>query len=63
MGDALAQTYADFRSLNSLPKVSVNVTMETKQEDGRQVTHIQLKNQNPSLAFFIRLNLTSCAHR
>jgi exo-1,4-beta-D-glucosaminidase len=61
VGDALAQTYADFRALDSLPKVSVNMTTETKQEDEGQVTHVQLKNENPNLAFFIRMNLTSCS--
>jgi exo-1,4-beta-D-glucosaminidase len=60
VGDAFAQTYADFRGLNRLPKVSVKLTTETKQESERQVTHVQLKNENPDLAFFIRLNLSSC---
>jgi exo-1,4-beta-D-glucosaminidase len=62
VGDALALTFADFRSLNSLPRVSVHMTIGTKQEGERQVTHVQLKNESPSLAFFMRLNLTSCAH-
>lgn len=60
VAEAFAQTYADFRSLSQLPKATVKATTRTTEEHGQQVTHIRLHNEDASLAFFVRLNLSSC---
>ena len=58
--DGFAQTFADFRPLSELPKVALKTTVHTKQESGELVTHITLRNENATLAFFVRLNLSTC---
>jgi len=60
IGDGFAQNFADFRSLSRLAKVQVKATARTTQEHDDQVTHITLRNENPTLAFFVRLNLSVC---
>jgi exo-1,4-beta-D-glucosaminidase len=55
-----AQTYADFGPLNQLQKVSVNAEARTTKEHEDLVTHITLRNENKTLAFFIRLNVSTC---
>ena len=58
--DGFAQTFADFRALSQLGKVTVQVTTQTAQEHEDVVTHITLQNHDSTLAFFIRLNLSFC---
>jgi exo-1,4-beta-D-glucosaminidase len=58
--DGFAQTFADFRPLSQLPKVMLHATARTTQEHEDVVTHIMLQNDDSTLAFFIRLNLSSC---
>jgi len=60
LDDGFAQTFADFRTLSQLPKIKVKATTQTTQEHGDRVTHIRLQNENATLAFFVRLNLSSC---
>ncbi|HEY1902752.1 MAG TPA: glycosyl hydrolase family 2 [Terracidiphilus sp.] len=60
LGTGFADTFADFRPLNQLKKVTVKATATTTQENGGQVTHIRLENNNSILAFFLRLNLHVC---
>jgi len=60
LDDGFAQTFADFRPLSQLPKIKVKATTQTTQEHGDRVTHIRLQNENATLAFFVRLNLSSC---
>ena len=60
VGDGFAQTHADFRSLSQLQKATVRPHPDDN-ERGHQVTHSRLQNEDASLAFFIRLNRSSCA--
>ena len=58
--DGFAKTYADFRGLSELPKTTIKASSQTARERGDVVTHITLRNEGASLAFFVRLNLSSC---
>ena len=58
--DGFAKTYADFRSLSELSKTTIKASSQTSQEHGDVVTHITLRNEDSNLAFFVRLNLSSC---
>lgn len=58
--DGFAKTYADFRGLSELPKTTIKASSKTIRENGEVVTHIMLRNDDASLAFFVRLNLSSC---
>lgn len=58
--DGFAKTYADFRALNELPKATIKASSQTTREQGDVVTHITLRNDDTNLAFFVRLNLSSC---
>jgi exo-1,4-beta-D-glucosaminidase len=58
--DGFAQTFADFRPLSQLPKTTVKATTHTAQENGDVITEIALQNNDATLAFFIRLNLSTC---
>ena len=58
--DGFAQTFADFRPLSQLPKVMVHATTRMTQKHEDVVTHIVLKNDDSTLGFFIRLNLSAC---
>jgi exo-1,4-beta-D-glucosaminidase len=58
--DGFAQTFADFRPLRQLPKVTLKTTSYTTQEAEDLATRITLRNENPTLAFFVRLNLSTC---
>ena len=60
LDEGFAQTFADFRPLSQLPKVTIKATTRTKQEHGDLVTHVTLQNDNATLAFFVRLNLSYC---
>jgi exo-1,4-beta-D-glucosaminidase len=57
---AFAERFADFRALQGLPKMNVEATSRTTQEHDRQVTHVTLRNNSRSLAFFITLKLFGC---
>jgi exo-1,4-beta-D-glucosaminidase len=59
---ALAETFADFRALRQLPKVKLETTSETSQQKDRQLTRVRLRNDSASLAFFVKVNLTSCSN-
>jgi len=58
--DGFAKTYADFRALSELPKTTIKASSQTTREHGDVVTHITLRNDDTNLAFFVRLNLSSC---
>jgi len=58
--DGFGKTFADYRGLSALPKAKVAVSSKTSLERGEVVTYISLRNDDPSLAFFVRLNLSSC---
>jgi exo-1,4-beta-D-glucosaminidase len=58
--DGFAQTFADFRALSQLGKVTVQATTQTTEEHENVVTHITLRNRDSTLAFFIRLSLSFC---
>ena len=58
--DGFGKTFADYRGLSALPKTKVAVSSTTSLERGEVVTHISLRNDDPSLAFFVHLNLSSC---
>jgi exo-1,4-beta-D-glucosaminidase len=60
INDGFAQDVADFRALSQLPKVTIKATSQTTQGQGDPVTQITLSNENASLAFFVRLNLSTC---
>ena len=60
IGDGFAERFADFRALQRLPKMSVDATSKTTREHDHQVTRVTMRNNNKSLAFFIRLKLTGC---
>ena len=60
--DGFGQTFADFRPLAQLPKVTLQTTMETTKGAEDSITHITLQNGNPTLAFFVRVNLSDCDH-
>jgi exo-1,4-beta-D-glucosaminidase len=59
--DGFGKTFADYRGLSALPKTKIVVSSQTRTEEGNVVTHIHLRNDDRSLAFFVRLNLNSCA--
>jgi exo-1,4-beta-D-glucosaminidase len=58
--DGFAKTYADFRALSELPRTTIKASSQTTREHGDVVTHITLRNDDANLAFFVRLNLSSC---
>jgi exo-1,4-beta-D-glucosaminidase len=60
LDEGFAQTFADFRQLSQLQKVKVKATTKTTQEHGDVVTHVTLQNNDNTLAFFIRLNVSLC---
>ncbi len=49
---------ADFKDLNSLPPVKLNVQSRFEDEDGERVARVTLENPSSHLAFFVRLLLT-----
>lgn len=61
--EGFAKTYADFRALSELPKATIKASSKTTQENGDVVTHITLRNDDANLAFFVRLNLSSCGEK
>jgi exo-1,4-beta-D-glucosaminidase len=61
LNDGFAKTYADFRALSELPKTTIKASSQTAEEQGEVVTHIMLRNDDAGLAFFVRLNLSTCS--
>ena len=53
-------SYADFTALNQLPKVTLTVDSQTKEQGEEQQTHVVVENPSSSLAFFLRLKVNSC---
>jgi exo-1,4-beta-D-glucosaminidase len=49
--------FADYTALNSLPRVKVEATAQTKQDGEESVTTVVLHNPTPTLAFGIRLKV------
>ena len=62
LDDGFAEQFADFRALQRLPRMSVVASSKTTQELDRQVTHVTLRNESKTLAFFVTVKLTSCDH-
>jgi exo-1,4-beta-D-glucosaminidase len=58
--DGFAKDFADFRTLSELKRVAVKATAATGEEHGSSVTHVTLKNDNATLAFFVHLKLSRC---
>ena len=50
-------SYADYTSLNQLPKVKVKVSSRTERSGEDQVTFVTLENPSENIAFFVRLKL------
>lgn len=51
------KTFADYRSLNTLPEVNLDVTATTKHGDKRSSTTVTLRNPARALAFAVRLKV------
>ncbi len=49
--------HADYKALNDLPKVSVDVTATTRVEAQERITRVLLANPSKSLAFMVRVRL------
>ncbi|HXS68845.1 MAG TPA: hypothetical protein VN761_08375, partial [Candidatus Polarisedimenticolia bacterium] len=49
--------FADFKALNTLPPVKLNVLAKTKSHGDDYVTHVTVENPSKSLAFFIHLKV------
>ena len=50
-----SKEYADFSLLNMLPKASISVIEEWREEEEKEIVIVILKNTSPHLAFFIEL--------
>jgi exo-1,4-beta-D-glucosaminidase len=58
--DGFGKTFADYRGLNAIPKTKIAVSSKASLGQDEVVTHITMRNNDPSLALFVRLNLSSC---
>jgi exo-1,4-beta-D-glucosaminidase len=50
-----SKVYADFKELNKMNKVKLDVDYNFEQNDGKNITKIIVENKNDSIAFFIEL--------
>jgi len=48
---------ADYKGLNDLPRVTMDVAVSTRVEGTEKLTHVVLSNPSKSLAFMVRLRL------
>ena len=54
--------YADFKELKNLPEVRLNVHAATRENGGRDVTRVTVKNPSSHLAFFVHLRVDRGEH-
>ena len=54
-------TYADYKALSQLPKVTLKMSEQTQRKSGDAITHVTLENPSKHLAFFIRLRVNKGA--
>jgi exo-1,4-beta-D-glucosaminidase len=52
-------SYADYTALSQLPKVKLHVTSAGERKGPDAVTHVTVENPSKSLAFFVRLKVSS----
>lgn len=50
-------TYADFTALKQLPKEKLDVTSTSERNGDEEITHVTVRNQGKSLAFFVHLKV------
>jgi exo-1,4-beta-D-glucosaminidase len=50
-------SYADYISLEQLPKVKLNVSSRTQKEGADSITRVTLENPSKNVAFFVRLKV------
>ena len=51
--------FADYKALSQLPTVNLQATATSEQNGSDGVTHVSIQNTSKSIAFFVRLALTS----
>ena len=54
--------YADYTALAQLPKVKLTSSSRTERKGEDVVTHVTLENPGKTLAFFVRVKLSSTQH-
>jgi exo-1,4-beta-D-glucosaminidase len=53
------ESFADYTALAQLPKVRLKVTSSTEHKGDESITHVTVENPGKSLAFFIRLKVST----
>jgi len=53
------ESFADYTALAQLPKVRLNVTHRTERKGEESITHVTIENPSKSLAFFVRLKVST----
>ncbi|HXT13027.1 MAG TPA: glycoside hydrolase family 2 protein [Candidatus Angelobacter sp.] len=51
--------FADFKALNTLPPVNLNVSAKSERSGKDRVTHVTVENPSKSLAFFVHLKVNN----
>jgi len=60
---APTKDFADYLALNSLPKIDLVATAETKNDAGESSTTVTIHNPTPTLAFAVRLKVNRSSNR